>query len=539
MKRKSLTKILCCLLVFTMLMGLMACGSNDTGQQKENNAKTENSELKSTDGGNGETEEREYVELVVYNYITKVTPGLDETIEAVNEYLLEKLNCTLDMHFIEGANEYGSTVGTMVSSGTYMDMLITGAKRVTFPLFAAKNAFLPLEDYVDEYLPATKANVPESAWEAYTIDGHLYAVPLPRDFAKSMNYKLNQTLADDLGLTFPEKYDTYWDIVDFLYEAKAARDAKYPEKSKQPITRLSDSVAGYYYYEPITATDNMVVANVPGLFGFEGMGEGETVFCLYFTEEYRNYAKLRNQLVTDGIIPFDDKAFDPDGVIDKAGELLGKSGEGNIYYAEDTMAPYYMSTMHLAENSYLATSGLQAGGYAVSAQSENVERCLEVIDLINGDPYLATVMRFGPEGVSWTDKDNDNVIELTEINSDSSNRYMYNWYAWQFGGLSATKVPPGLPQNFSELLDDFNSRATSTANVGFIMDQTPVENEIAACSSVIAEYHTVLKSGQNNNVDKLVDEFIAKLKANGMEKIVQEAQKQVTEWRQGKGLKTK
>ena len=532
-------------LVLAMSLGLIAC-SNTKSAENESSAvgSSESTVAQSSQQASMvvpevQEEEREYVELVLYGMISKVTFGLDETMEAVNEYLKEKLNCTLDYHFYVDA-EYKSTVGTMVSSGTYMDIVLTGASRVPFPTYAAQNAFLPLEDYKEEYLQGSIEQLPDSAWDAYTVNGHLYAVPLPKDFAKNYNYKLNQTLADDLGLTFPEKYDTQYDLIDFFYEAKAARDAKYPDKASQPITKWNSLFSRFYYFDEIISKNQMVLTNVPGLAGFAGMGEGETVFCPYYTEEYREYAKLTNQLVVDGIIPFDVDNFDTDKVIEKSGELLGFMGGGDVFYAEDTNAPYYMTTLHKSENAILSTSTLQAGGFAVSAQSEHVERCLEVIDLLNTDPYLATVIRFGPEGVGWTDENNDNVIELTQINSDSSNRYMYNWYGWNLGGLTVSKVAPGYPANFGELLLDMVTSANATSNVGFIMDETPVQNEIAACMSVIDEYHTtVLSKGQNNNVDKLVDEFVAKLKANGMDKIVEEAQKQVTEWRKAKGLSTK
>ena len=544
MRQRILKRGLSLFVCLTMLMGLAACGSEGKTQpgsvQQESNAvESEKLQNETTATKENTTEEREYVELVVYNYISK-QPGLDETIEAVNEYLKEKLNCTIDFHFYQAGSEYNTTVPTIVSSGTYMDMVLTGAARVAFPQYAKMNAFAPIEDYVDEYLVNTKELVPESAWDAFTIDGHLYAVPLPRDFAKNYNYKLNQTLADDLGVTFPEKYDTVWDLVDFFYEAKAARDAKYPEKANQAITKWPNiKLAPFYHYEQIISNNHMIAANIPGLSGFAGMGDGETVFCPFLTEEYRKYAKLNNQLVKDKVIDFDWKNFDSDKVIEKAGELLGFFGVGDLYVAEDIMAPYYMTTLHKSENATLETSNLQGGGLAVCAQSEHVERCLEVIDLFNSDPYLATIIRFGPEGVGWTDENNDNIIELTDLNSDAANRYQYNWYGWNLGGLTVSKIAPDYPENFSELLSELNNTATAGSNVGFSMDQTPVANEIAACASVIVEYDGVLSSGQNDNVDQLLDEFVAKLKANGIEKVVEETQRQLNEWRKGKGLKTK
>jgi hypothetical protein len=45
--------------------------------------------------------------------------------------------------------------------------------------------------------------------------------------------------------------------------------------------------------------------------------------------------------------------------------------------------------------------------------------------------------------------------------------------------------------------------------------------------------------GMVEDVDTAVDEFVAKLEANGSQKIVEEIQKQLTEWRKSVGKPTK
>lgn len=541
MKKRMVSAVLASAMVVGALAG---CGSKEAEtKEPETTAAKQETTAAAAQSAAPESEatpaEKEYVELVVYNYInTQNQPGLEETIETVNEYLKEKLNCTLDMHIYATPAVYKETVNTIVSGGTYMDMVLTGDTGIPFRTFANQNAFLPIEDYIDEYLPVTKSQLPDGAWDAFSLNGHVYAVPMFKDFAAEQDIILNTTMMDELGLTFPEKYDTYWDIIDLLYAAKEGRDKVHPELANQPITKWradNTMLKSFYYYDPVVSNGEMVVANLPGLSGFEGRGEGETVFCPYFTDEYRALAKQLNQMVQDGIIPYDRGAYDTDNVLRNSGTFLTMFSQGYVYYNEDQYAPTFKVALKKADNAILTTSSLQQGGLAVSAQSENVERCLEVIELFNSDPYLATVMRFGPEGIGWTDADNDNVIELTEMNSDSKNRYMYQWYGWQLGGLAVTKVIKGQPNNLGELLTAMNNEATVSANIGFAMDLTPVENEIAACSSVIAEYNSTLMKGQDNNVDQMVDDFVAKLKASGMEKIVAEAQTQLDAWRQANG----
>ena len=528
MKKKFLSLILAA----AMAVSVCACGNTDANKQSETaNSKEESKTAESVVPSSTENEEpREHVELVVYAMITGTNPGKEETIEAVNEYLKEKLSTTVDYHFLSWS-EYDQVVTTMVSSGSYIDILYTGQDHMHFPTYAPKNAFAPIEDYVDEYLSDVKELVPESSWDTFTVDGHLYGVPLVRDFGQRFDFTLNTTMADDLGLTFPEDYTTFHDLVDFFYEAKEARDAKYPEKANQPIVNLKTTMDAYFFYEPIVSSQNMVVANMPGLTGFDGMGNGETVFCPYLTEDFREYAKLARQMVEDGILPVDGKNFDPDNVLFNTGELIGGRGFGQVFINEDAYMPYWKAKLYPSKVATVHTTALNSGGMAVAATSKHVERSLEVINLINTDPYLATVIRFGPEGIGWTDKDNNNVIEVTELNADPQNTYYYNWYGWWLGGLGVTKVADGYPENFNELLLDLNNNAIPGANIGFMFNSEPVENEIAACANVVAEFKDVINYGQNSNVDKLVDEFVDKLKANGIEKIVNEAQNQLDAWR--------
>ena len=524
----TMKRMFCCLLALVMVFTMVACGKEAPAAD----APSANDDAPAADQ-NVDSNGREYVELVAYNYVSGVGPGMEETMEAVNEYLKEKLNTTIDMHFYN-APDYSSTVGTVLSSGNYVDFVFTRSTMVPFLQYANMNAFVPLNDYIDEYLPGTKAALPEASWDAVTVDGQIYAVPLQRDAATRYDITINTTMVEDLGIDMPESFDTYYDLTDFMYEAKAARDAKYPEKAGIPIVNtLLEYYQSYYYCEPILISQDWILAaNVPGLKGTAGMGEGETVFSPYLTEEYRELCKWRNQLVKDGIIPYEDRyTYDADRVLQSAGEFLFECNSGNVYVDEDANAPYYKSKLVTADHAVLATNGYQHG-YAISTQSKHIERSLEVIDLFNTDPYLATLIRFGPEGVGWTDEDNDNVIELPDINADPTNRYWYHWYGWNLGGLTISKTPPSSAANFGELLAELNGSAVPGANIGFIMDTKPIENELAACMNVITEYDGTLKWGQIDNVDEYVDEFVQKLKDNGIEKIIAEGQSQLDAWRE-------
>ena len=69
--------------------------------------------------------------------------------------------------------------------------------------------------------------------------------------------------------------------------------------------------------------------------------------------------------------------------------------------------------------------------------------------------------------------------------------------------------------------------------MGFVFDSTPVTNEIAACTNVVAEFSDDLVKGQlgsEEEVREVVAEFNEKLTDNGVDTIVAEVQKQIDAW---------
>ena len=133
------------------------------------------------------------------------------------------------------------------------------------------------------------------------------------------------------------------------------------------------------------------------------------------------------------------------------------------------------------------------------------------------------------------DKDNDNVIELTEQNSDASARYWYCWYGWITGGLATTKTPGGYPANFGEMLLARNTTAVSSSHMGFAFDATNVQNELAACNAIYESTYKILKLGQEDNYEDIIADANKKLYESGLQVLIDEAQKQLDEYKKAAG----
>ena len=145
------------------------------------------------------------------------------------------------------------------------------------------------------------------------------------------------------------------------------------------------------------------------------------------------------------------------------------------------------------------------------------------------------MIRLGIEGTHY-EMDTDGRLDCTiGNNADVTNRGYYIFIGWMLGNITASKIPNTYPEDVWDRYRDLNNNSVISTNLGFTFDSSPVQNEVAAVSSVIGEYQGPLSSGLVD-VEKTLAEFRQKLKDNGIEKIVQEVQYQLNTWRSDKGL---
>ena len=84
---------------------------------------------------------------------TNVSPDSQTVFDAINAYLLEKINAKIEFHWID-SSEYSSKVGPMILSGQKMD-IINCNSGIGYVDYVKKDAFVPIEELLTEYAPET------------------------------------------------------------------------------------------------------------------------------------------------------------------------------------------------------------------------------------------------------------------------------------------------------------------------------------------------------------------------------------------------
>ena len=520
MKKQWVTFVLAAIFAASALTGCGADGREESSQ----------STAGSTENAASTEQELEYVELDWYLDLGD-RPDDDAVNAAFNEYLKEKLNTSVNIHYW-AADEYATKVPTMVSAGQDMGILTynTGLNYVTQ---SKAGAFYPLEDLMEQYGVGIQGLFSEDIWNSMTIDGHIYGVPALKDNCYIMNMIYNEEMAQELGLDMENlEFKNWRQNEEFFTEALALRDEKYPEFAGQPLINDISMEVPFYFAVETFLGNNLAVCNIDGIDDIAGY-DSNTVFSLYATDEYREFCRMKQRMVANGVYAYDYSNL-PDGYTQ--GSYLAMSGWGFTYIDDHLYSQDYTTRLKVAENIWTDTNNYTSTGSAISANCANPERAMMVLEEINTDPYLATMLRFGIEGEHWTLDDTGNMTFEGTKNEDPANRGYYFWYGASFGNLTIVNAPESLtgPDNIMlTKIEEYNNSARVPSHMGFVVDTTPITNEIAACNNVVAEYANTLAKGQYDSqeaVDAAVDAFNEKLEANGLSKILEEIQSQIDAW---------
>lgn len=524
MKKKVLAILLSVCMLAVLISG---CGQNKTEGEAES---TKDLSAESTKGLSEEGK-LEPVTLEWYMAMWQVFPDENRVMDEVTRLIKEKLNATVNIHVSTEA-DYKTKVTTMLSAGQPMDMLYLSSSTVPFLENAQRGAFYPLEGLLEEYAPTIYKTISEDIWKAVTVNGHIYAVVPMKDLADSVAIFYDKVITDKYNIKVPQpdSWTTLYDLTDFIYAMKDARNAEYPELAKYPAFQGTNYQ--FKFFHPHETISGLAGITIPGMDGFEGKGNGDVVFNVYDTPEYLKFCKTMRKFVEDGLYPSDAKNFNKDKALDIKDGWSFVQGEVVPNKAKNPNFEISESKYKVATTAYV-----RAMLNAVSANSQNPERALMVLDLVNSDPYIGTMLRFGIENEHWKKVDDKTITFEGTSNEDTQKRAFYNWYGAQWGSIVNMLLPEAIDPSFQTKIKELVEKSNKNTALGFAFDSTPVQNEIAACQNVITEYNEVLKLGMITDVEGTVTEFINKLKANGSERIVDEAQKQLTAWRAETGKK--
>ena len=522
---KRYKKIISLFLTGFLAAGILSgCGS---GEKKTDSSAADSStdqnegekENKETGKSNEKTDNEPY-EVVIVEGGRFTQEALDAVSEKLSEITQEKIGNTTVKMIGVSQGTYVDQLNMMLSSGEQVDLClvaIDNAQSVAFMKNA--NQLLPLDSLLEEYGQDILANVPEEWLKAGKIGTEQYSIPGDRGKGSGIGFFMVKEVADAIGVNVEDVKDLD-DVEEVLKKVKDAFPDMYP---------LAPDVGGYnpmpVAYDPVYG----YLGCIPDVYEYK---DGDPLVNFYETEQYKDWTSTMYKWMKEGLVMPDganstvtNKSLMAAGKVACAIRNTDPDPEGEW---SDAVGKEVVVSELLNPKLYAAThhAGWQVG---IGSTSQNPERAMQVLNLISADVDFANTLCFGVEGVHYQIKDAaKNTIEYLPGQDGSSTEYESIWGRFPQG--FDIYVPLGRPDNFWEILEEFNEECVFSPAYGFSYDPSNVQNETAACANVISKYDAPLQCGMLDPEIEL-PKFIEELKAAGADKIIADKQQQFDEWK--------
>lgn len=535
MRKRALAVILSLSMLATMLTG---CGNKQTAatDNKAGNSTATTEEGKTE--GDAATEANgidisEPVTLKWYLHGSNVTDA-SGVLEKVNEYLKEKLNVTLEP--IWGTwGDFDTNVVLSINGGDDVDIYFTSSWTPDeYNQFAKKGAWVRLDDpennLIEKYAPDLWPALPDVLKESAIVDGRdglgTYGVPAYKDIATQNCWDVNVTLLEKYGYTIDDIKNTdYYGFGEILETVKKGEgDDFYPlliegavaERmvNNSTIVTCDSGTANLlsYYLNPEDVTKE-------GIYGNKILSKFETPEYKKFVEQSRKYY-LAGYI--DPAMANANQANDARSAAQNdAKYLIGTQSFALGYDIQVSQQRKIDVQMVPVTPAYIDTTSTQGGIMAISTSSKNPERAMMFLNLLNTDAYLMTLLNYGIEGVHYDIVDGEAVFTAERD----------NYQPWTNGMGNVTLLPPlqGQGTDFYDKFKAYYAEAKEVPIFGWALNPESVQTEMGALANVAAEYSLALNTGAVDPEVKL-PEFIKKLKANGIDKVVEAANTQLDEF---------
>lgn len=500
------------LLLVSMLLGsVTACGKSEVPEE----ANTATSEVVTEN----ETSEGELytVKLCMYSEAQE-----DDAVvqEEINKILKEKYNIQLELVPIS-PGEFDERMKLMSTSNEDYDLTFSATWVNTLKSNVAREAFLPLNDLLETEAGALlKESVPQYLFDATTINGNIYAVPVQPVAAAQTAYYVQKDLVEKYNLDVNSIVEPE-DIEPFLEQIRDNEPDLIPMCEGESIMNLG-------------------IATPDGLETLVGIGDAITEGCAMpmdddnlqvistYESEVAKKAMLRlNDWYQRGFIRKDVAT-----VTDNSAELTANKyavlvrkchsgGEAELltkYNKEYVMIPL--------SSPVLFAGSLAVNMHAVNVNSKNPEAAVKMLGVLHSDAEVFDLLLYGIEGTHHTINADGRVEMIADSGYDRSSE------GWALGDSSLATLLPGQDEKMWELQAESVDAAALSKMVGFSFNPENVQAEMAQIKTVASEYFRRWYYAED--FDAYWNEYHEKQVQAGLETVMTELQTQVDAWKAAK-----
>lgn len=440
----------------------------------------------------------------------------DEIYGKLNEMLREDIGAEVEIEYYN-YSDVSQKYSLLFSTGEEFD-IVFAADWLKYNQQASKNSFMEItDDMLKQYAPKTYETLTEREKNEAKVNGKLYMVP-----NTAAEYNIYTTLIrGDLR----EKYgmDEIKTLDDFeLY----LENVKKNDPSIIPIVNLEAVSAFWGYYANKTQ-----MIEIPKNTAINYIVSDDSFVKRENVGWYKEAVKKKREFVDKGIIP-------ADIVANKTISNMFENGKAATYVKNletcSTMAKklrashpeWKIEICDFSQGVKKIVNPSISNGLALNRATKNVEKSLQLIDLLRNDKRYFDLTWYGIEGKHWK-AEGENGYTSLNASLPSEEKYepgcVWGWKNQSMLRTDTTDIPEK-----QEILSRWAKETVESNIYGFVFDDTNVKTELATLSSVASQYGGSLYNGMVSlsEFETFYTTYLKKLDQAGWDKIYQETLKQ-------------
>jgi putative aldouronate transport system substrate-binding protein len=456
-------------------------------------------------------------------YRAQPQPDLKLVEAELNKLLQARISTAVKLNPID-PSAWDDRIKLMVAGGEKLDLVFTANWTNNYYQNVAQGNFIPLDDLLPRYAPKLLASMTPEVWDGASIKGHIYGVPNQILFAQPWGVYFRKDLVEKYKFDI-SKVKEYVDIEPFLKQIKEGEPGITPiysnDKRDGQTFRAED-----YNFELVGSNTGIAIReDDPNL----------KAFNVFATPEYKQTIEMARRWYLAGYYDQDPLPESDAAAAFKAGKFalgLHLVPPGNEASLKSRFGWDFVQ-QPITKQLFITTGRVTSNMLAISRTSQNPERAMMLLELLNSDKEVFNTLANGIEGKHWVWVDKVNqVIGFPEGVTPQTNGYNPNTpYLWGnvFNGSYTNESLVGLWDEHMRI----NKTAPASAGLGFAPDFSSYSTEVAQINAVIGEYNLVLGQGRLDPATGL-PEFLKKLDQAGMPAMLAEVQRQLDEWKASK-----
>lgn len=501
----KLFKTLSFLLILAMVSALMlaGCGSQKAGDPTT--AQDGNTSSAAATSAAAETkEELPPVELTWYTFASPQT-DFDAVIAKFSEAVKAKINATVKIVPMDYGT-YEAQMPVKIATKEEFDLCFTSHWLNNYKDNAVKGGYMAIDELLDKYAPKLKATYTSDMLDAMRVEGKLYGLFNQQQAYTQRGYWLKKDLVEKYGFD-PASIKKYTDIEPFFDLILKN------EKGITPFA-LDDKGVVWAFYDSLGFVD---VGNT--LY----MDLKDPSLTLKRRYERSEVEKVVREWVKKGYIRKDAVTIKDANPEVKAGKYAAgiRGGISPSTAADFKRDNGFEAIIVPISEPILDSYGCLSTMTAISATSKNPERAMMLMELVNTDPEIFDIYAYGIKDKHY--KLTDGLVEIIPDSGYTMGE------AWAFGSLLVGTPRKDFTAEQMQQIRDLNKTARKSPVAGFTFQQAVVQTEYDNLTSINTEYGKGFSCGALD-YDKKWPEFVEKLKAAGVEKVIEEETKQFNEF---------